>query len=568
MYRISKKDISFVVQGRVEEKTGEVLKSIRKFFPESEIILSTWDSYDITGLEILCDRVIQNQDKFGNYDCFVQKVAYQTKINNINREILTTKVGVAASTRSYVFKTRTDFIFESDRILQIYELLLDNFYEYDPKWKIFEDRILTFGTGNPHKMSLPYHLSDYISFGKRNDIKKLWDVPYMGEDIANYCSRNNLARAPWYFNFQYTCEQWLWLNNLRREKIKFRDIKIYYEIDDEIIRDSELSLLNNFYFIDISLTGIDNKFLWLYDGNYEYSLDDFYAMFIENFSQSRDKLKRNQYVIHKLNKLKTTKSKNKIHWVKKFLYKIKPIVWFYQHSRIAHNLLFLYRRLLKRNNTSEKNVQNGMENKIFSIDRFGRRKQVDFIDGVRINMGGRGNVVTILSRRMLINVEIDIDGDDNEVTIGTNAHYIKDLFVFMGNRYNNRSLHIGDNATIYGARIFVEEDGRSVKIGNDALISDEVLIENSDGHVILDHDGKVINQSKRDLVIGDHVWIGRRASVMKNVSIGSNSIVGAASVVTGKEFPENSIICGNPARVIKKVDGWSREMFNEYRSKS
>ncbi|MDK9708687.1 MAG: hypothetical protein OEL83_16715 [Desulforhopalus sp.] len=50
--------------------------------------------------------------------------------------------------------------------------------------------------------------------------------------------------------------------------------------------------------------------------------------------------------------------------------------------------------------------------------------------------------------------------------------------------------------------------------------------------------------------IGDHVWLGVNVIVMKGVSIGRNSVIGAGSIVT-RDIPENVIAAGNPCRVIK-----------------
>ena len=55
--------------------------------------------------------------------------------------------------------------------------------------------------------------------------------------------------------------------------------------------------------------------------------------------------------------------------------------------------------------------------------------------------------------------------------------------------------------------------------------------------------------SKGEVVIEDNVWIGDKATILPGVTIGRNSIVGANSVVT-KPVPPNSVVAGNPARVI------------------
>jgi acetyltransferase-like isoleucine patch superfamily enzyme len=55
------------------------------------------------------------------------------------------------------------------------------------------------------------------------------------------------------------------------------------------------------------------------------------------------------------------------------------------------------------------------------------------------------------------------------------------------------------------------------------------------------------------VIIEDNVWIGEGAAIMPNVTIGSNSIIGANSVVT-HSFPSNSVIGGIPAKLIKTLD--------------
>ena len=55
------------------------------------------------------------------------------------------------------------------------------------------------------------------------------------------------------------------------------------------------------------------------------------------------------------------------------------------------------------------------------------------------------------------------------------------------------------------------------------------------------------------VIIGNNVFIGARSIILSNVKIGNNCIIGAGSVVT-KNIPDNSIACGNPAKVIKTSD--------------
>ena len=92
----------------------------------------------------------------------------------------------------------------------------------------------------------------------------------------------------------------------------------------------------------------------------------------------------------------------------------------------------------------------------------------------------------------------------------------------------------------------------TVKIGSNVLMASNVLITDSD-HVI-EHDGLPVTQNEklisRRVIIGNNCWIGQNVVVLKGVNLGDNCIIGANSVVT-KSFGTNSVIAGNPAKLIK-----------------
>ena len=109
-------------------------------------------------------------------------------------------------------------------------------------------------------------------------------------------------------------------------------------------------------------------------------------------------------------------------------------------------------------------------------------------------------------------------------------------------------LKIGDNS---GVGINCEVYG-AVTIGDNVMMGPEVVIYTS-GHRFDRTDIPMREQGStepREVIIGNDVWIGRRAMIMPGVTIGDGCVIGAGAVVT-KDIPEYSVAVGVPAWVIK-----------------
>lgn len=92
------------------------------------------------------------------------------------------------------------------------------------------------------------------------------------------------------------------------------------------------------------------------------------------------------------------------------------------------------------------------------------------------------------------------------------------------------------------------------------MFSGEVVFWPTDGHQILDKERcRCLNKSKHGIIVGDHVWIGYRTLILKNVMIPNNCIVGAGAVVSRSFDEENIIIAGNPAKKVKSGINWDRK---------
>lgn len=97
--------------------------------------------------------------------------------------------------------------------------------------------------------------------------------------------------------------------------------------------------------------------------------------------------------------------------------------------------------------------------------------------------------------------------------------------------------------------VFLSARGR-IEIGSDCLFATGIQIMDSDTHEIRSRNRITDLDAPQPVKIGNNVWVGLNAIILKGTEIGDNSVVGAGSVVKGK-FPANCVIAGNPARIVK-----------------
>lgn len=101
-------------------------------------------------------------------------------------------------------------------------------------------------------------------------------------------------------------------------------------------------------------------------------------------------------------------------------------------------------------------------------------------------------------------------------------------------RGDNERIHVGDYSNVQENSVIHTDDGIEVKIGNYVTI----------GHLAMLHGCE----------IGDNSLIGIGAVVLNNAKIGKNCIVGAKALITeGMEIPDNSLVVGAPAKVVKTL---------------
>lgn len=90
-----------------------------------------------------------------------------------------------------------------------------------------------------------------------------------------------------------------------------------------------------------------------------------------------------------------------------------------------------------------------------------------------------------------------------------------------------------------------------ITIGEDVAISHNVTIMDSDAHEIVGNTHPIT----QPVNIGDHVWVGSGAKILKGVTVGKGSVVAAGAVVV-RDVPEKCVVAGVPAEIVKEGVEW------------
>ena len=155
-------------------------------------------------------------------------------------------------------------------------------------------------------------------------------------------------------------------------------------------------------------------------------------------------------------------------------------------------------------------------------------------------------------------ITIYIGGDNARVSIGrvSGAYDIR--------MWRSSSIVIGDNTTCNGARFMCDQS--SIKVGEDCMFSDSIILQAADQHGIVDLESKkIVNNSHKSISLGDHVWVGRSASLLYGAEIGSGAIIGLGAIVNSR-FPKNCLLVGVPAKAVKTDVTWcmSQTVLDSY----
>jgi acetyltransferase-like isoleucine patch superfamily enzyme len=172
--------------------------------------------------------------------------------------------------------------------------------------------------------------------------------------------------------------------------------------------------------------------------------------------------------------------------------------------------------------------------------------------------------LTPAGRRMVLDGMVFLGGGV-KLQIGRRARLRFGRWVWIGHgtkiRCHEGEVSIGDK-TVLGQECTISAYQR-VSIGEQCIVADRVMLIDFDHNVAeVERPIRVQGIYKRDVRVGNNVWIGYGAQILRGVSVGDNAIVGASAVVT-KDVPANAVVAGSPARVLRmreapKTLSWRR----------
>ena len=191
----------------------------------------------------------------------------------------------------------------------------------------------------------------------------------------------------------------------------------------------------------------------------------------------------------------------------------------------------------------------------------------DFVDDyerVAVNFIDKSGLV-IIQEPIKISKQVRITlGNDSICAISKNA-YFQNLTVSL--KGQGSTFFCGEDVEIRSGNISSNcEPGMEIIIGTDSRISTHLCARTDDGHTIIDisNPHKAINKPAFGIHIGKHVWIGQEVMILKDVVIPDGCIVATRSLVTKRNFKQNSLLAGAPAKIIKSNVTWDKRQIHRF----
>jgi len=177
---------------------------------------------------------------------------------------------------------------------------------------------------------------------------------------------------------------------------------------------------------------------------------------------------------------------------------------------------------------------------VFPRAKFGLSKTGKITIGNKLRIGIRWDMMNYLPSSFIV-------GDNAQLIVHDAFQFYTGCVVTVN---GGAILELGSGSANMNTAIHCFE---RISIGDDVHIAERVMIRDSDNHDLL-YDGY---KRSAPIIIGNHVWIGMSAIILKGVTIGDGAVIAAGAVVN-RDVPAGGIVGGVPARVIKTGIEWKQ----------
>lgn len=171
-----------------------------------------------------------------------------------------------------------------------------------------------------------------------------------------------------------------------------------------------------------------------------------------------------------------------------------------------------------------------------------------------INCTGEGNKIFVEDGAVLNGFVITVRGNNNYIRIGKKCSLKGRIFL----NGHHSLVSIDDETTAVDVRI-TAGGRKKIIIGKDCMFSRKIEVRCWDEHPIFDIASKEQINFGKDVLIGDHVWVGVGVTINKGAEIPDGCVIGSNSIVTKKLSVKNSIYVGAPAKIYKEGIIWGRK---------
>ncbi|MBQ8228931.1 MAG: hypothetical protein IJZ88_07960 [Clostridia bacterium] len=148
-----------------------------------------------------------------------------------------------------------------------------------------------------------------------------------------------------------------------------------------------------------------------------------------------------------------------------------------------------------------------------------------------ITFNGENNILFCEDNVTLVNCNIVFNGNNSVIYLCSSRHAYK-LNVTTN---HNSSFYVGRNNYFNGVLNAILSEQKHIFIGDDCLFSFGIWLRVADPHLVYDVAEKKRRNLSKSIFLGDHIWIGQSALILKGTHIHSGSIIGALSVVANKK---------------------------------